>query len=100
MAIYNDILTLTKANELAGLNLWPTTITASANASTVEYLVVAGGGGGGGNPSPTGSGGSGIVYLKYPESFFAASNTVGSPNVTVAGGYRIYRFWQSGSITF
>jgi hypothetical protein len=30
----------------------------------------------------------------------AVATTTGSPTVTVAGGYRIYQFNASGSITF
>jgi hypothetical protein len=37
--------------------------------------------------------------LRYTDQLDAATTT-GSPNVTVTGGYRIYRFWQSGTITF
>ena len=56
--------------------------------STVEYLVVAGGGG------------SGIVIVRYADTFAAAVSTTGSPTVTVAGGYRVYTFTSSGSITW
>jgi hypothetical protein len=38
--------------------------------------------------------------LRYPDSFSAASATTGSPTITVSGGYRIYKFTSSGSITF
>ena len=55
-----------------------------------------GGGGGSGN----GSGGSGVVIIRYPDTFSAATATTGSPTVTVAGGFRVYRFTASGSITF
>jgi hypothetical protein len=54
-----------------------------------------GGGGGGGQP-----GGSGIVIIRYADTFAAASATTGSPTITVAGGYRVYKFTSSGSITF
>lgn len=54
------------------------------------------GGGGGAN----GYGGSGVVILRYADTFDAAASTTGSPTVTVAGGYRVYRFTGSGSITF
>lgn len=30
----------------------------------------------------------------------AATATTGSPTITVAGGYRVYNFTASGSITF
>jgi hypothetical protein len=60
-----------------------------------------GGGGGGGYSNETAyAGGSGVVIIRYADSFAAASNTTGSPNVTVSGGYRIYKFTSSGTITF
>jgi hypothetical protein len=40
------------------------------------------------------------VIIRYPDSYPAASSTTGSPNVTVTGGYRIYNWSGSGSITF
>ena len=49
---------------------------------------------------PGGAGGSGVVILRYPDSNPAASATTGSPTVTVSGGYRVYKFTSSGSITF
>ena len=59
-----------------------------------------GGGGGGSSPGTGGSGGSGVVILRYPDTNPAATSTTGSPNITVAGGYRVYKFTQSGTITF
>jgi hypothetical protein len=63
-----------------------------------------GGGGGAGSYStgsnPGGQGGSGVVILRYADSYSAAASTTGSPTITVAGGYRIYKFTQSGTITF
>lgn len=59
-----------------------------------------GGGGGGARDAQGSSGGSGIVILRYPDTFLAPSSTTGNPTVTVAGGFRIYRFTGSGSITF
>ena len=64
-----------------------------------------GGGGGGGSQSggtffSGGTGGSGVVIIRYPDTFSAASATTGSPTITVTGGFRIYRFTGSGSITF
>ena len=60
-----------------------------------------GGGGGGGNFSTSGYiGGSGIVIIRYPDVYAAATTTTGSPTVTVEGGYRIYKWTSSGSITF
>ena len=61
-----------------------------------------GSGGGGGNASPlgnAGSGGSGIVILRYPDTFANATVT-GNPNVYYRQRNVIYRFYQSGSITF
>ena len=63
-----------------------------------------GGGGGGGtgqSPAVTGrEGGSGIVIIRYADNYDPATSTTGSPTVTVSGGYRIYKFTSSGSITF
>lgn len=58
-----------------------------------------GGGGGGGNGGGGGAGGSGVVIIRTLEGFEAATTT-GSPTVTVAGGYRTYKFTSDGSITF
>jgi hypothetical protein len=63
------------------------------------------GGGGGGNGYSSGdwgsggSGGSGVVILRHLDSFPQATTT-GSPTITTSGGYRIYTFTGSGSITF
>ena len=46
-----------------------------------------------------GQGGSGIVFVRYPDTF-ATATTTGSPNVIYANANIIYRFWQSGTITF
>jgi hypothetical protein len=47
-----------------------------------------------------GAGGSGIVIIRYADSTAAATSTEGSPTITVAGGYRVYKWTSSGSITF
>jgi len=47
-----------------------------------------------------GAGGSGIVIIRYPDTLPAASTTTGSPTITTTGGYRIYKWTGSGSITF
>ena len=61
------------------------------------------GGGGGGvynsGVATAGTGGSGIVVIRYPDTF-ATATTTGSPNVIYANANIIYRFWQSGTITF
>jgi hypothetical protein len=41
-----------------------------------------------------------VVIIRYADTFASATSTTGSPNVTVSGGYRIYQFTSSGSITF
>jgi hypothetical protein len=40
------------------------------------------------------------VILRYPDTYSLATSTTGSPTVTTTGGYRIYKFTGSGSITF
>jgi hypothetical protein len=62
-----------------------------------------GSGGGGSSSGSTnygGDGGSGIIIIRYPDTFDPAAATTGSPTITVSGGYRIYKFTGSGSITF
>ncbi len=63
-----------------------------------------GGGGGGagdvGSPKNGFNGGSGIVIIRYPDTYALATSTTGSPTITTTGGYRIYKWTSSGSITF
>ena len=59
-----------------------------------------GGGGGGGDGNPGSNGGSGVVIVRYSDTYGPASATTGNPIVTVSGGYRIYKWNYSGSITF
>jgi hypothetical protein len=47
-----------------------------------------------------GAGGSGIVIIRYADTYAEASSTTGSPTITTAGGYIIYKWTSSGSITF
>ena len=63
-------------------------------------------GGGGGSTSgvdvgvySSGSGGSGVVIIRYSDTYSPAASYTGA-TYTVAGGYRIYVFTTSGSITF
>jgi len=67
--------------------------------STAGSANTGGGGGGGGGGSVGYSGGSGIVIIRYSDVHSAAVTT-GSPIYTVAGGFRIYKFTSSGTITF
>jgi hypothetical protein len=46
------------------------------------------------------NGGSGVVIIRYSDSYSAAASTTGSPTITNTGGFRIYRWTGSGSITF
>jgi hypothetical protein len=61
-----------------------------------------GGGGGGASNADNRVGGSGIVIIRYPDTYPAASSTVGlaAGYPTVSGGYRTYLWNSSGSITF
>jgi len=61
-----------------------------------------GGGAGTGQSSPHlgGNGGSGIVIIRYSDTYPLAASTTGSPTITTSGGYRIYNWTGSGSITF
>jgi hypothetical protein len=64
-----------------------------------------GGGGGGasyGNASGAkgGDGSSGVVIIRYLDTYPAAASTTGSPTIATTGGYRIYTWTSSGSITF
>ena len=58
------------------------------------------GGGGSGSSGNGANGGSGIVIIRYTDSYTAASATTGSPTITVAGGYRVYSWTGSGTIIF
>jgi hypothetical protein len=77
-----------------GCNLVNTSVPVAGTANT-------GGGGGGAERNSTtgGAGGSGIVIVRYADSFLAATSTTGSPSIVVSGGYRIYTWTGSGSIT-
>ena len=76
----------------------------SSNAKGTNGDVNTGGGGGGtaGTTSGSGNGGSGIVIIRYPDIYAAATSTTGveAGYPVVSGGYRIYKWTSSGSITF
>ncbi len=82
------------------------TYTSPGGNATAGTTNLGGGGGGGtrnvgGNtPALGAAGGSGVVIIRYADTFPAATTTTGSPEVTTAGGFRIYRWTSSGSITF
>jgi hypothetical protein len=57
-----------------------------------------GGGGGGSYQSSPGAGGSGVVIIRYPDSYPLATSAPGA-SVSTTGGYRIYQWTSSGSIT-
>jgi hypothetical protein len=59
-----------------------------------------GGGGGISQLGAGGAGGSGIVILRYPSYLAPATSTTGSPEMVVSGGWRVYTFVASGTITF
>lgn len=66
------------------------------------YLGVAnfGGGGGAHGLDNVTTGGKGVVIIRWPSTYPAATAVTGSPTVTISSGYRIYKFTSSGSITF
>jgi hypothetical protein len=59
-----------------------------------------GGGGGAGGVQAGAAGGSGIVIIRYADTYSDAISTTGSPTFTTTGGYKIYKFTGTGSITF
>lgn len=86
-----------------GLGGGGTGSTQSVNSNIINRGAVNTGGGGGGGDYGFGNGnfgGSGIVVIRYPDTYASAANTIGSPNIIVSGGYRIYKWTSSGSITF
>jgi len=73
---------------------------APADAPVAGTANTGGGGGGTGNYQTAPAGGSGIVVLRYPDTYPNPVATTGSPTITNTGGYKIYKFTVTGSITF
>jgi hypothetical protein len=66
-------------------------------------VVNTGGGGGAGErfgTASSGSGGSGIVMIRYPNTFSQATTTTGAPAFLDSGGYYTYTWTSSGSIAW
>jgi hypothetical protein len=74
--------------------------TSFGNAATANTGGGGGAGGGSGGGSNGGAGGSGIVIIRYADTFTDAVSTTGSPTKYVGSGYKYYVFNGSGSITF
>jgi hypothetical protein len=61
------------------------------------------GGGGYGaisNGATSGSGQSGVVAIRYPQTYNPPTAVTGNPAVNYVNGYRVYTWYASGSITF
>lgn len=83
-------------------------INGTTKGSGIPTAIINSGGGGGagsywasngGWATGSGAGGSGIVIIRCLDSETVAATT-GDPTIEVSGGYRIYTFTSSGTITF
>jgi hypothetical protein len=78
----------------------------SASIAGTSGTANTGGGGGGGSfvsgstYGGGGTGGSGVVIIRYVNTYADATSTTGSPTFTNTGGYKIYKFTSSGTIIF
>lgn len=75
-----------------------------SNAPAYSGTTNTGGGGGGASgyhatTQQAGSGGSGVVVIRFADTYDALTSTTGSPTYTVSGGYRYYKFTASGTFT-
>ena len=70
-----------------------------SGTATAGTANTGGGGGGRGAGGTPNTGGSGVVIIRYGNSYPDAFTT-GSPSFTNSGGFKIYRFTGTGSIIF
>jgi hypothetical protein len=72
-----------------------------SSAAGTAGTVNTGGGGGGGNQNfvTSGAGGSGIVIIRYPNTFKDATSVTNGTKTSITG-FTVYTFLSSGSITF
>jgi hypothetical protein len=56
-------------------------------------------GGGGANNSVQGAGGSGIIVIRYANTYDNMASTTGSPTFVNTGGFKYYYFNGTGSFT-
>jgi hypothetical protein len=68
---------------------------AAANPGTINT-----GGGAGATGNGGATGGSGLVAIRYPDTYTAPAAVTGNPMITFVNGYRVYTWTASGSITF
>jgi hypothetical protein len=69
-----------------------------ANAKIDGFNNTGGGGGGKGSAALSGAGGSGVVIIRHTSGVTATCS--GNPSVTTSGGYTVYEFTSSGTMTF